>query len=71
MASRDIVVTVGEDDWLLFTDAAECAGMSVQAYLSWGVRLPALQARPDSAKQDSRADGPRTRRPASGRRGEE
>ncbi|MFE3262355.1 hypothetical protein ACFXPS_43940 [Nocardia sp. NPDC059091] len=46
MASRDIVVTVGEDDWLTLNDAAECAGMSVAAYVCWAVRLMAMQARP-------------------------
>ncbi|MVU77103.1 hypothetical protein GPX89_07560 [Nocardia sp. ET3-3] len=55
MASRDIVVTVGEDDWLTLSDAAECAGMSVEAYVSWGVRILALQARPGGAKQGGRA----------------
>lgn len=51
MVSRDIVVTVGEDDWLTLSDAAECAGMNVEAYVSWSVRLLALQARPGEAKQ--------------------
>ncbi|MFE3280600.1 hypothetical protein [Nocardia sp. NPDC059239] len=46
MASKDVVVTVGEDDWLTLNDAAECAGMTVAAYVSCGVRLMAMQARP-------------------------
>ncbi|MEV6101315.1 hypothetical protein [Nocardia sp. NPDC051981] len=53
MASRDIVVRVGEDDWLALDDAAECAGMSVEAYVCWGVRLLALQARPGGAKREA------------------
>ncbi|MEU1428522.1 hypothetical protein ABZ412_15745 [Nocardia sp. NPDC005746] len=57
MASRDIVVTVGEDDLLMLGDAAECAGMSVQAYVSWGVRLMALQARAKTDKQRGAAPG--------------
>ncbi|MTE15184.1 hypothetical protein [Nocardia aurantiaca] len=51
MASRDIMVTVGDDDWHTLNDAAECAGMSVEAYVSWGVRLLAMQTRPGGAKQ--------------------
>ncbi|MEV6101820.1 hypothetical protein [Nocardia sp. NPDC051981] len=67
MASRDIVVTVCEDDWLALNDAAECAGMSVEAYLSWEARLFAfaLQARPGT-RHDSRAAGPRPGWRASG-----
>ncbi|MFE3229130.1 hypothetical protein [Nocardia sp. NPDC059228] len=65
MASRDIVVRVGEDDWLALDDAAECAGMSVEAYVCWGVRLLALQARPGGAKREAAAGGPRTGRRAS------
>ncbi|MFJ9371483.1 hypothetical protein ACIRRA_44785 [Nocardia sp. NPDC101769] len=59
MASRDIVVTVGEDDWLTLNDAAECAGMSVEAYVSWGVWLLALQARlgTGASKMRLRASG--------------
>ncbi|MET8429039.1 hypothetical protein [Nocardia sp. NPDC004860] len=49
MASRDIVVTVSEDDWLTLKDAAECARMSVAAYVCCGVRLLAMQACPGGA----------------------
>ncbi|RMI31246.1 hypothetical protein [Nocardia stercoris] len=51
MASRDIVVTVGEQDWLVLDRAAECAGMSVPDYVRWGVRLLALQSQPGAAKR--------------------
>ncbi|MFE3002739.1 hypothetical protein ACFXG4_48245 [Nocardia sp. NPDC059246] len=51
MASRDIVVTVGEDDWLTLKDAADDAGMNVEAYVSWGVRLLAMQARPGGSQR--------------------
>ncbi|MFE3227310.1 hypothetical protein [Nocardia sp. NPDC059228] len=66
MSSKDIVVTVGEDDWLTLRDAAECAGMSVEAYVSWGVRVLALQARPGGVKQGGRTGGLRARRRATG-----
>ncbi|MEV6280631.1 hypothetical protein [Nocardia sp. NPDC051832] len=48
MATRDLTVTVSmdEDQWHSLADAAECAGMTLEAYLSWGVRLLAEQARP-------------------------
>lgn len=46
MAIRDIVVTVGEDDWDTLVDSAEAAGMSIEAYLSWCVRVLAMQSRP-------------------------
>ncbi|WP_194819758.1 hypothetical protein [Nocardia sp. XZ_19_385] len=48
MAARDITVTVSMDDdqWHSLADAAECAGMTLEAYLCWGVRLMAAQARP-------------------------
>ncbi|MEU8899886.1 hypothetical protein [Nocardia sp. NPDC048505] len=48
MATRDVTVTVSMDDaqWGNLVDAAECAGMSVEAYLSWGVRMVAAQAGP-------------------------
>lgn len=51
MASRDIVVTVGENDWLTLNDAAETAGMGMEAYVSWCVRIFALQARPSGGKR--------------------
>ncbi|MTE13591.1 hypothetical protein [Nocardia aurantiaca] len=65
MASRDIVVTVGEGDWLTLNDAAECAGMSVEAYVSWGVRVLALQARPGGMKQGGCVGRPKPGRRAS------
>ncbi|MFC9894561.1 hypothetical protein ACFVMC_12795 [Nocardia sp. NPDC127579] len=48
MATRDVTVTVSMDDaqWHTLHDAAECAGMTLEAYLSWGVRLLATQPRP-------------------------
>lgn len=46
MAIRDIVVTVGEDDWDTLVDSAEAAGMGIEAYLSWCVRVLAMQSRP-------------------------
>ncbi|WP_433567385.1 hypothetical protein ACQP1O_20635 [Nocardia sp. CA-151230] len=58
MASRDIVVTVGEDDWLVLNDAAEGAGMSMEAYVSWGVRVLALQARSGAVEPDGREGSP-------------
>ncbi|MBF6237539.1 hypothetical protein IU474_10705 [Nocardia otitidiscaviarum] len=51
MASKDIVVTVSEGDWLTLRDAAECAGMSVPAYVRWGVRLLALRAGPGGSER--------------------
>lgn len=46
MATKEITVTLDEDDWRALSAAADCAGMSVEAYASWGVRLLAMQARP-------------------------
>ncbi|MGW4245192.1 hypothetical protein [Nocardia sp. NPDC004722] len=67
MASKDLVVTVDRDDWRALKDAAECAGMSVEAYVSWGIRVLALQARPGrSVRRDGvvpRVRG-RSRQPA-------
>lgn len=60
MDSRDIAVTVGEEDWLALHQAAEAAGMSVEAYVSWGVRILAMQARP--GRRESRPASPPRRR---------
>ncbi|MBL1076805.1 hypothetical protein JK358_20625 [Nocardia sp. 2] len=38
-----------KSDWLALRDAAECAGMGVEAYIAWSVRLLALQARAGGA----------------------
>ncbi|WP_280369658.1 hypothetical protein [Nocardia wallacei] len=48
MSTRDITVTVTVDeaDWLELSDAAECAGMGVDAYVAWGVRLLAARTAP-------------------------
>ncbi|MFE3098833.1 hypothetical protein [Nocardia tengchongensis] len=54
MASRDIVLTVGEDDWLTLQDAADDAGMRVEAYLSWCVGLLAVQTRLDGDSTSAR-----------------
>ncbi|WP_405497195.1 hypothetical protein [Nocardia sp. NBC_00511] len=64
MASRDITVTVGEEDWFTLEGAAEHAGMSVEAYVSWGVRILAMQSRPGGAKQDRTAASPKATRRA-------
>lgn len=46
MAGRDIVVTVSEEDWYaLNTLRREYAGISVQAYVGWGIRVLGMQAR--------------------------
>lgn len=51
MATRDVTVTVtmDEGDWQLLEEAADCAGMTVQAYIGWNTRLLAQQSRPDAA----------------------
>ncbi|NNH74924.1 hypothetical protein HLB23_34610 [Nocardia uniformis] len=48
MTTRDIAVTVTMDDveWQHLRDAAECAGMSLEAYVCWGVRLLAVGTKP-------------------------
>lgn len=51
MTNRAIVVTVGERDWLTLVDAAEAAGMTVEDYASWCVRIFASQARPTGGKR--------------------
>ncbi|MFF2554964.1 hypothetical protein ACFVUS_28445 [Nocardia sp. NPDC058058] len=51
MVSKEIVVTVGEEDWRTLIDAAEAAGMSVEAYASWCIRIIAVQARPGGGKR--------------------
>ncbi|MFI8974219.1 hypothetical protein ACIGO9_15135 [Nocardia asteroides] len=38
-------MTVGEDDWYRLVDSAEAAGMGIEAYLSWCVRVLAMQSR--------------------------
>ncbi len=65
MASRDIVVTVSQDDWYTLVHSAEAAGMSVEAYLSWCVQQPAMQARPGTVAPGPRLDRstPRPRTP--------
>ncbi|MFJ9369676.1 hypothetical protein ACIRRA_35400 [Nocardia sp. NPDC101769] len=45
-----MTVTVDDSEWLALNDAAECAGMSVETYICWGVRLLALQAVPGSVR---------------------
>lgn len=51
MGSKEIVVTVGEEDWRTLIDAADAAGMSVEAYASWCIRIFAVQARPGGGKR--------------------
>ncbi|MEC3957634.1 hypothetical protein VMT65_31690 [Nocardia sp. CDC153] len=51
MPSWDIVVTVGDEDRLTLLEAADAAGMSLEAYLSWCVRILAMQARPGGDKR--------------------
>ncbi|MEV6066696.1 hypothetical protein AB0L82_09135 [Nocardia sp. NPDC052001] len=62
MASRDISVTVGEDDWRALVAAAEAAGMGVEAYVSWCVRILALQAQPGGGKRAERLGHVKARR---------
>ncbi|KAA8888520.1 hypothetical protein F3087_16085 [Nocardia colli] len=63
MASREITVRLAKADWRIVSDAADCAGMSIEAYISWGVRLLALQAVPGAA-----SPGPGFARPEQSRR---
>ncbi|WP_067690306.1 hypothetical protein [Nocardia jejuensis] len=51
MASKDIVVTLGEDDWRTLSEAADAANMGVEAYVSWCARIFASQARPGGSKR--------------------
>ncbi|WP_157514229.1 hypothetical protein [Nocardia concava] len=46
-----MTVTVDDSEWLALNDAAECAGMSVESYIGWGVRLLAMQAVPGGSKR--------------------
>ncbi|MFI2589860.1 hypothetical protein ACH498_25155 [Rhodococcus erythropolis] len=62
MDSREIAVTVGEGDWLTLHQAADAAGMSVEAYVSWGVRILAMQARPGGTGHRECSAGPLPRR---------
>ncbi|MFI6866106.1 hypothetical protein [Nocardia sp. NPDC050406] len=66
MATREITVTVSVDgdEWDILRDAAECAGMSVEAYLRWSVRLVALRSRPGRALRPEGLELPRARRGA-------
>lgn len=64
MATRDITVTVDKSEWRALKYAAECAGMSLEAYVCWGVRLLALQSRPEggAARHHSAVRAPAVRR---------
>lgn len=64
MTSWDIVVTVGEDDRLALMEAADAAGMSLEAYLSWCVRILAMQTRPGASKRLDLPGQARPGRPA-------
>ncbi|MFF0458028.1 hypothetical protein [Nocardia africana] len=55
MGNREILVTVSEDEWLTLQQAAEAAGMSVPAYLAWGARILAMQARPGNRSRETPA----------------
>ncbi|MGX1811482.1 hypothetical protein ACWIGI_37645 [Nocardia sp. NPDC055321] len=54
MADREIVVSVTEQDWEALAEAADTAGMSVQDYICWCVRI--VTARSRSGTQSRRAD---------------
>ncbi|MCC3314271.1 hypothetical protein [Nocardia africana] len=62
MGNREILVTVSEDEWLTLQQAAEAAGMSVPAYLAWGARILAMQARPGIRSRETPAGPPARRR---------
>ncbi|AFU01026.1 hypothetical protein [Nocardia brasiliensis] len=63
MATRDITVTVDKSEWRALKYAAECAGMSLEAYVCWGVRLLALESRPEgAARHHSAVRAPAVRR---------
>ncbi|MBF6174741.1 hypothetical protein [Nocardia blacklockiae] len=64
MSTRDITVTVTVDEaeWLSLTDAAECAGMRLDAYLAWAVRLLAANAQPGLAPRPDEPRGLRVTR---------
>ncbi|MGW4371772.1 hypothetical protein ACWEKT_39765 [Nocardia takedensis] len=57
MATKDVTVTVtmDEHDWRLVEDAADCAGMTVQRYIAWNVRLLAEQSRPGAPQAPGHA----------------
>ncbi|GAB2678812.1 hypothetical protein [Nocardia goodfellowii] len=61
MTTRDVTVTVSMDDvqWSSLRAAADCAGMSVEAYLCWGIRLIAAQSLPGK-NLSARVRGPIT-----------
>lgn len=64
MATRDVTVTVtiDEDDWRLLRDAADCAGMTVQAYIGWNTKLLAQQVGPAEAEVRHQRPASRSRR---------
>ncbi len=64
MGTREITVTVDEDDWLPLRDAADCAGMSVSAYVAWAVRLLAMQAQPGRSARNEVPVASRAARPS-------
>ncbi|MFF2549498.1 hypothetical protein ACFVUS_00810 [Nocardia sp. NPDC058058] len=55
-------MTVGDDDWRALVAAAEAAGMGVEAYVSWCVRILAMQAQPGSGHRRQRLGQVRARR---------
>ncbi len=64
MAIRDVTVTVtiDENDWRLLQDAADCAGMTVQAYIGWNTKLLAQQSGPAVAEVRHQRSPSRSRR---------
>ncbi|WP_148282700.1 hypothetical protein [Nocardia brasiliensis] len=64
MKTKEITVRVKKGQWRDLSAAADCAGMRVEDYIRWSVKLLALQSRPDSNPHPASTARPEPRRRA-------
>ncbi|MFB8003336.1 hypothetical protein [Nocardia sp. NPDC056000] len=51
MVSKHMVVTLSQDEWVVLGEAADAAGMDIEAYVSWCARIFVTRARPGGGKR--------------------
>lgn len=64
MKTKEITVRVKKGQWRAISAAADCAGMSVEDYIRWSVKLLALQSRPGGNPHQTSTTHPEPRRRA-------